>query len=176
MIQYVGLVIIMKELAIFWTHHHFLGKLIIAKRSHHGWRHIGDVIIIAKVISAPEIFRWLRPCSNKSVSTKVSKEIVPFQQEFPILKCGVEMIPLDIQSRTKKSDSDQKPPTPQPCDELRFLGKKTATVKTFLYSPIWFRYLETCFICMHTTLPTENMLHVRLCNQCSHHPCSTDIV
>jgi len=30
----------------------------------------------------------------KSVSTKVSKEIVPFQQEFPIQECDVENDPI----------------------------------------------------------------------------------
>ena len=62
--------------------------------------------------------------SKKSVSTKVSKEIVPCQQEFPILECDAKMIQLDFRnrSRTKKSESDskccwesnQKPPTLQP--------------------------------------------------------------
>jgi len=41
-----------------------------------------------------------------SLSTKVSKEIAPFQQEFPIQECGVKIIQLDIRSRTKKSDSN----------------------------------------------------------------------
>jgi len=33
-----------------------------------------------------------------SVSTKVSKEILPFQQEFPIWECVTKMIQLDIRS------------------------------------------------------------------------------
>jgi len=59
-----------------------------------------------------------------SVSTKVSKEIVPFQQEFPILECDVKNDPIGYpeSESDKKSDSDsqcceesdysQKPPTP----------------------------------------------------------------
>jgi len=43
---------------------------------------------------------------ENSVSTKVSKEIVPFQQEFPIWECDIKMIQLDFRSRTKKSDSN----------------------------------------------------------------------
>ena len=52
--QYVGLVIILKS----WSSLRFsdfiiisslfIGKLIVAKRSHHGWLHIDDVIIVAK--------------------------------------------------------------------------------------------------------------------------------
>jgi len=38
---------------------------------------------------------------KKSVSTKVSKEIAPFQQEFPLLVCDVKTMQLDIWSRTK---------------------------------------------------------------------------
>jgi len=42
-----------------------------------------------------------------SVSTNVSKKIVPFQEELPISECDVKMIPLNIRcrSRSKKSDS-----------------------------------------------------------------------
>jgi len=43
--------------------------------------------------------------SKKYVSTKVSKEIVPFQQEFPMWECDVKIIQLDIWRQTKKSDS-----------------------------------------------------------------------
>jgi len=41
-----------------------------------------------------------------SVSTKVSKETVPFQQEFPVLECNSKIIQLDIRSRIKTSNSD----------------------------------------------------------------------
>jgi len=59
-----------------------------------------------------------------SVSTNVSKEIVPFQQEFPIQECDVknDTIGHPESGSDKKSDSDsqccqesdstQKPPTP----------------------------------------------------------------
>jgi len=48
--------------------------------------------------------------SKKSVSTKISKEIAPLQQEFPIWSVMQNMNQLDIRSRnrTKKSDSTQK--------------------------------------------------------------------
>ena len=39
--------------------------------------------------------------SKKTFSTKVSKEIVPFQQEFTILECDVKIIQLGSQSRKK---------------------------------------------------------------------------
>jgi len=42
--------------------------------------------------------------SKKSVSTKVSKEIVPFQQEFPIWECVVKNDPLGH----PESESDKK--------------------------------------------------------------------
>jgi len=41
-----------------------------------------------------------------SVSTKISKEIVPLQQEFRIYEFDVKTIQFDIRSWTKKSDSD----------------------------------------------------------------------
>jgi len=44
----------------------------------------------------------------------VSKEIAPLEQEFQIWSVIYKMIRLDIRRRTKKSDSTQKPPTPQP--------------------------------------------------------------
>jgi len=42
------------------------------------------------------------------VHSKVSKEIIPFQQEFPTYECDIKIIQLDnrSRSRTKKSDSD----------------------------------------------------------------------
>jgi len=42
------------------------------------------------------------------VSTKVSNEIVPFQQEFPILECDVKNDP------SRHPESDKKNPTPKP--------------------------------------------------------------
>jgi len=57
-----------------------------------------------------------------SVSTKVSKEIVPFEHEFPIYNCDVKNDPIGHPESDKKSTSDyqfckesdstQKPPTP----------------------------------------------------------------
>jgi len=46
--------------------------------------------------------------SNKYVSTKVSKEIVPLQQEFPIKECDVKnnQIGHPGSESDKKSDSD----------------------------------------------------------------------
>jgi len=41
------------------------------------------------------------------VSTKVLKEIVPFQQEFPIWEFDAKMIQLDIRSRSRTKN-----PTP----------------------------------------------------------------
>jgi len=40
--------------------------------------------------------------SKKSVSTKVSKEIVPFQQEFPILECDSKNDPIGHPESDKK--------------------------------------------------------------------------
>jgi len=41
-----------------------------------------------------------------SVSTKVSKEIVPFEQEFPMQECDVKIQHLESESDTNsKSDS-----------------------------------------------------------------------
>jgi len=42
--------------------------------------------------------------SKKSVSTKVSKEIAPFQQEFPISKCDIKNDPVGH----PESESDTK--------------------------------------------------------------------
>jgi len=46
--------------------------------------------------------------SKKSVSTKASKEIVRFQQEFPIYECDVKNYPIGHpkSESNKKSDSD----------------------------------------------------------------------
>jgi len=41
-----------------------------------------------------------------TVSIKVSKEIVPFQQEFPILECDVKNNWTAIPESDKKSDTD----------------------------------------------------------------------
>ena len=43
--------------------------------------------------------------SKKSVSTKVSKEIVPFQQELPTWECDVKNDPIG------QTESDKKNPT-----------------------------------------------------------------
>jgi len=40
-----------------------------------------------------------------SDSTKVSKEIVPFQQEFPIVECDVKNDPTGHPESDEKSDS-----------------------------------------------------------------------
>jgi len=41
-----------------------------------------------------------------SVSTKVSKEIVPFEHEFPIYNCDVKNDPIGHPESDKKSTSD----------------------------------------------------------------------
>jgi len=44
--------------------------------------------------------------SKKSVSTTFSKEIVPFQKEFPIWECDVKNDPIGHLESDKKSDSN----------------------------------------------------------------------
>jgi len=64
--------------------------------------------------------------SKKSVSIKISKEIMQFQQEFSIWECDVKNDPIRHPESDKKSDSQccsesdftQKPPTPRPWYEL----------------------------------------------------------
>ena len=55
-----------------------------------------------------------------SVSTKVSKQIIPFQQEFPIYVFDVKNDPIGV----PESESDKKP-TPAPPNNLRLLTTPT---------------------------------------------------
>jgi len=60
--------------------------------------------------------------SKKYVSTKVSKEIVPFQQEFPILECHVKNDPIG-HPESEKNIIVVRNPTPP--ENLRLLMTPT---------------------------------------------------
>jgi len=49
--------------------------------------------------------------SKNSVSTKVSKEIIPFQQECPTSECHAKNDPIALPKSDKKSNSTPKPLT-----------------------------------------------------------------
>jgi len=43
--------------------------------------------------------------SNDSVSVKISKEIAPFQQDFPTYECDAKIDSIGLPESGKKSDS-----------------------------------------------------------------------
>jgi len=106
--------------------------------------------------------------SKNSVSTKVSKEIVPFQQEFPTLACDVKK----WSNWTSGVGVGQKSPTPTPSvvrdptppKNLRHLTTPQPLWKPWNFSFLWKHTAVDIFV-LHIDIAHRDLLCFAHCNR-----------